>query len=239
MEHQGIPRLVLASSMVVYGEGAYTDPRDRAAGQARARAPRPTCAPASTTPATLTSGAILDPRHGHRGRARWIRGTSTRHQKSARSISPPRGHAAPAARRSPCATTTSTVPGCPATHPTPVSPPCSARPWPAARHPGSSKTAPSGAASSMSGTSPPRTSPPPWRCPRGGLAAFRAYNVGAAEVHTIGDVAAALSEFSAGPAPIVTGEYRLGDVRHITASSAPDQGRTRLGPDRGLRRRHA
>ncbi len=48
---------------------------------------------------------------------------------------------------------------------------------------------------------------------------FRAYNVGADEVHTIGDVARALSTFSAGPAPVVTGEYRLGDVRHITASS--------------------
>ncbi|WP_307857102.1 hypothetical protein [Pseudarthrobacter albicanus] len=32
-------------------------------------------------------------------------------------------------------------------------------------------------------------------------------------------MAAALSRFSTGPAPIVTGEYRLGDVRHITASS--------------------
>ncbi|MBT2538474.1 NAD(P)-dependent oxidoreductase [Arthrobacter sp. ISL-69] len=48
---------------------------------------------------------------------------------------------------------------------------------------------------------------------------FRAYNVGADEVRTIGDVAAALSTFSAGPAPVVTGQYRLGDVRHITASS--------------------
>ncbi|MBT2519881.1 NAD(P)-dependent oxidoreductase [Arthrobacter sp. ISL-28] len=48
---------------------------------------------------------------------------------------------------------------------------------------------------------------------------FRAYNVGADEVHTIGEVAAALSTFSGGPAPVITGEYRLGDVRHITASS--------------------
>jgi dTDP-L-rhamnose 4-epimerase len=47
----------------------------------------------------------------------------------------------------------------------------------------------------------------------------RAYNVGADEVHTIGEVAAALSTFSGGPAPVITGEYRLGDVRHITASS--------------------
>lgn len=48
---------------------------------------------------------------------------------------------------------------------------------------------------------------------------FRAYNVGAEEVRTIGDVAAALSAFSRGPAPVITGQYRLGDVRHITASS--------------------
>ena len=48
---------------------------------------------------------------------------------------------------------------------------------------------------------------------------FRAYNVGADDTHTIGDVAVALSSFSGGPAPVTTGQYRLGDVRHITASS--------------------
>lgn len=48
---------------------------------------------------------------------------------------------------------------------------------------------------------------------------FRAYNVGSGVVHTIGDLAAALSTAAGGAAPIVTGEYRLGDVRHITASS--------------------
>ncbi|MGJ4845423.1 NAD-dependent epimerase/dehydratase family protein [Leifsonia sp. Le1] len=47
----------------------------------------------------------------------------------------------------------------------------------------------------------------------------RAYNVGSGVVRTIGDFARALSEATGGPAPIVTGEYRLGDVRHITASS--------------------
>jgi dTDP-L-rhamnose 4-epimerase len=50
--------------------------------------------------------------------------------------------------------------------------------------------------------------------------AFRTYNVGSGVVHTIGELAAALSEASNGPAPVTTGEYRLGDVRHITASSA-------------------
>ncbi len=51
-----------------------------------------------------------------------------------------------------------------------------------------------------------------------GTAGFRVYNVGA-DVRTIGDLATALSLHSGGPAPVVTGEYRLGDVRHVTASS--------------------
>ena len=50
----------------------------------------------------------------------------------------------------------------------------------------------------------------------GGL---RAYNVGSGEPHTVGEMAAALAESYGGPAPVVTGEFRLGDVRHITASS--------------------
>jgi dTDP-L-rhamnose 4-epimerase len=48
----------------------------------------------------------------------------------------------------------------------------------------------------------------------------RAFNVGSGEVHTIGDMAVALSAAFGGPAPVVTAEFRLGDVRHITASSA-------------------
>ena len=56
---------------------------------------------------------------------------------------------------------------------------------------------------------------------------FRPFNVGSGTVHTIGDMAAALSAAANGPAPVVTGEYRLGDVRHITASS--ERLRTELG----------
>ncbi|MEO8222638.1 MAG: NAD-dependent epimerase/dehydratase family protein [Specibacter sp.] len=48
---------------------------------------------------------------------------------------------------------------------------------------------------------------------------FRAYNVGADEVHTVGEVARTMSSASGGPQPQITGQYRLGDVRHITASS--------------------
>ncbi|WP_165065327.1 NAD-dependent epimerase/dehydratase family protein [Marisediminicola senii] len=51
-------------------------------------------------------------------------------------------------------------------------------------------------------------------------ASFRPFNVGSGTVHTIGEMAEQLSIHAGGPAPVVTGEYRLGDVRHITASSA-------------------
>ncbi|TCO42492.1 dTDP-L-rhamnose 4-epimerase [Kribbella antiqua] len=46
-----------------------------------------------------------------------------------------------------------------------------------------------------------------------------AYNVGSGTVHTIGELAAELSRAYGGPAPVITGRFRLGDVRHITASS--------------------
>ncbi|MFD8080393.1 NAD-dependent epimerase/dehydratase family protein [Kitasatospora sp. NPDC059722] len=55
----------------------------------------------------------------------------------------------------------------------------------------------------------------------------RAYNVGSGEPRTVGEMASALAEAYGGPAPVVTGEYRLGDVRHITADSA--RLRTELG----------
>ena len=46
-----------------------------------------------------------------------------------------------------------------------------------------------------------------------------AYNTGSGVPHTVGEMAQALAGACGGPAPVVTGEYRLGDVRHITASS--------------------
>jgi dTDP-L-rhamnose 4-epimerase len=46
------------------------------------------------------------------------------------------------------------------------------------------------------------------------------YNVATGDPHTIGDLADALSKAAGGPEPVVTGEFRLGDVRHITASPA-------------------
>src|ERR1700722_10510154 len=74
MGRHGIPRLVLASSMVVYGEGAYDcathgrvrpaprDPGDLAAGRFEPRCPR--CAQPLGT-ATVTEDAPLDPRNAY------------------------------------------------------------------------------------------------------------------------------------------------------------------------------
>ncbi|MFD5129632.1 MULTISPECIES: NAD-dependent epimerase/dehydratase family protein [Streptomyces] len=50
--------------------------------------------------------------------------------------------------------------------------------------------------------------------------ALTAYNTGSGDPHTVGDMARALAAASGGPEPVVTGEYRLGDVRHITADSS-------------------
>jgi len=49
---------------------------------------------------------------------------------------------------------------------------------------------------------------------------FTAYNVGTDTVRTIGDLATELARAYQGPPPVVTGQYRLGDVRHITATSS-------------------
>ena len=74
MGRHGIPRLVFASSMVVYGEGAYDcaahgrvrpsprDPGDLAAGRFEPRCPR--CAQPLTT-ATVAEDAPLDPRNAY------------------------------------------------------------------------------------------------------------------------------------------------------------------------------
>ncbi|MEU6574133.1 NAD-dependent epimerase/dehydratase family protein [Streptomyces sp. NPDC046805] len=53
------------------------------------------------------------------------------------------------------------------------------------------------------------------------------YNTGSGEPHTVGELARALAAAYGGPEPVVTGEYRLGDVRHITADSS--RLRTELG----------
>ena len=59
----------------------------------------------------------------------------------------------------------------------------------------------------------------------------RALNVGSGTVRTVGELARGLSAALGGPEPVVTGEFRLGDVRHVTADS------TRLREELGWRPR--
>ncbi|MBO3751416.1 NAD-dependent epimerase/dehydratase family protein [Streptosporangiaceae bacterium NEAU-GS5] len=55
-----------------------------------------------------------------------------------------------------------------------------------------------------------------WAGRPGELAAF---NVASGEPHTVGEMAAALAAAFGGPEPVTTGDYRMGDVRHIVASA--------------------
>jgi dTDP-L-rhamnose 4-epimerase len=52
------------------------------------------------------------------------------------------------------------------------------------------------------------------------VSGVRAFNVGSGAPRTVGEMAAALAQAMKGPCPRVTGQYRLGDVRHITADSS-------------------
>ena len=53
-----------------------------------------------------------------------------------------------------------------------------------------------------------------------GAGGLRCYNVASGEPHTVGEMATALAGAFGGIEPVVTGEFRLGDVRHIVASPA-------------------
>ncbi|TQC48928.1 NAD-dependent epimerase/dehydratase family protein [Rhodococcus sp. WS4] len=61
----------------------------------------------------------------------------------------------------------------------------------------------------------------------GALPGFSAFNVCSGQPITIGEVAATLARSYGGPAPVVTGQYRPGDVRHIVAD--PRSARETLG----------
>jgi dTDP-L-rhamnose 4-epimerase len=52
------------------------------------------------------------------------------------------------------------------------------------------------------------------------VSGVRAFNAGSGTPRTVGDMARALAKALNGPEPVVTGQYRLGDVRHITADSS-------------------
>ena len=51
------------------------------------------------------------------------------------------------------------------------------------------------------------------------VAVLGAVNVASGDPHTVGELATELAAAMGGPAPVVTGRYRLGDVRPATAST--------------------
>lgn len=59
------------------------------------------------------------------------------------------------------------------------------------------------------------------------------FNVASGEVRSVGDMAGALSEAHGGPLPEITGSFRLGDVRHVFAS--PRRASEVLGFDAAVR----
>lgn len=207
----GIDRVVYASSMVVYGEGAYDcaghgrvpapprRPEDLEAGRFEPRCP--TCGEA-LTPQLVTESAPMDPRnvyaatkvHGERLLAIWCRETS--------------GRAA--------ALRFHNVYG-----------------------PGMPRDTPYAGVASLFRASLERGEAPQVfedggqrrnfvhvsDVARAVVAALTAdlpdgvtaLNIGSPRVTTIGEMATELATALGGPAPVTTGRFRLGDVRHITA----------------------
>ena len=152
MHEAGVDRLVLASSMVVYGEGRY------ACAEHGHQAP-----PAARASRRWTRGDFENhcpvlrrrPRlgAGRRGRPARPAQLVRRQQGGAGALHVGVGAAGGGRGRGACATTTSTGPGCPGTRRTPGSRRCSAPASSAARLRGSSRTAARCATSCTSATS--------------------------------------------------------------------------------------
>ena len=234
MGRHGIPRLVFASSMVVYGEGAYDcaahgrvrpsprDPGDLAAGRFEPRCPR--CAEPLTT-TTVAEDAPLDPRNAYAASkvaqehlsASWARltggaaiglryhnvygprmprdtpysGVAAIFRSCLENGLPPRVFEDGGQRRD-------FVHVRDVAHANLLALEAVARPVGSAR----------GAAAAAT---------PAEATGAGGL---RCYNVASGEPHTVGEMASAMAVAFGDIEPVVTGEYRLGDVRHIVASPA-------------------
>jgi dTDP-L-rhamnose 4-epimerase len=275
--HQ-IARLVFASSMVVYGEGAYDCathgrvrpapryPADLAAGRFEPRCPR--CGQPLTT-ATVTEDAPLDPRNAYAASkvaqehlaSSWARmtggaavglryhnvygprmprdtpysGVAAIFRSCLENGTTPRVfedggqrrdfvHVHDVARANLLALeavdrASSASPAAAASSPaTAASSPAAmaSSPAGAASSPATAASSPATAANGQPAAPPGAAAPCPTAADAGGL---RCYNVASGEPHTVGEMASTLAAaFGGGIDPVVTGEYRLGDVRHIVAS---------------------
>jgi dTDP-L-rhamnose 4-epimerase len=237
MGRRAIPRLVFASSMVVYGEGAYDcrahgrvkpaarDIGDLAAGRFEPRCPR--CSSPLTT-ATVAEDAPLDPRNAYAASkvaqehlaATWARltggvavglryhnvygprmprdtpysGVAAIFRSCLENGTPPRVFEDGGQRRDFVHVSDVALANVRALTATEAST--------AEASTAEASTADIGTAGASAGS-------------------LRCYNIASGHPHTVGEMAAALADaFGTGIAPVTTGEYRLGDVRHIVASPA-------------------
>ena len=153
---------------------------------------------------------------GRRGRAAAAAQPVRGEQDRAGALRAGVGASRPAGRWSRCATTTSTAPACRATRPTPGWRRSSAPRSKRATCQGFSRTAGRCATSSTSTTSPRPTS----AAVDAKLDGFTAFNVCSGRPISILEVATELCETRGDVLPLVTGQYRSGDVRHIVADPA-------------------
>jgi dTDP-L-rhamnose 4-epimerase len=241
MGRHGIPRLVFASSMVVYGEGAYDcathgrvrpaprHPADLAAGRFEPRCPQ--CAQPLTT-ATVGEDAALDPRNAYAASkvgqehlsASWARltggaavglryhnvygprmprdtpysGVAAIFRSCLENGVPPRVFEDGGQRRD-------------FVHVRDVAR-ANLLALEAVDRAVAGVTWAAGAAGSDAGVAGGRSGAE--------TGALRCYNVASGEPHTVGEMAAALGAAFGGVEPVVTGDFRLGDVRHIVAAPA-------------------
>ena len=240
MGRHRIPRLVFASSMVVYGEGAYDcaghgqirpsprDPGDLAAGRFEPRCPR--CAEPLTT-TTVAEGAPLDPRNAYAASkvaqehlaASWARlaggtaiglryhnvygprmprdtpysGVAAIFRSCLENGLPPRVFEDGGQRRD-------------FVHVRDVARANLLALEAVDRTVGSASDAATAATRRSEQTNGAAA----------GAGGLRCYNVASGEPHTVGEMASSLAVAFGDVEPVVTGEYRLGDVRHIVASPA-------------------
>src|ERR1039458_6607377 len=212
MGRSGVPRLVLASSMVVYGEGAYDcpehgrvrpAPRDVSDLEARVFEPRcPQCS-APLTVATVTEDAPLDPRNAYAASklaqehlaATWARMTGG----SAVALRYHNVYGPRMPRDTPysgvAAIFRSALEGGRA--PEVYEDGGQRRDFVHVRDVAKANMNALGA---------------------GDPGTLQAFNIASGEPHTVGQMAEALAAAFGGPPPVVTGKFRLGDVRHIVAS---------------------
>jgi dTDP-L-rhamnose 4-epimerase len=227
MGRHGIPRLLIASSMVVYGEGAYDCPAhgrvrpaprlpaDLATGRFEPRCPQ--CGQPLTT-ATVSEDAPLDPRNAYAASkvaqehlaASWARLTGG----AAVGLRYHNVYGPRMPRDTPYSGVAAIFRSCleNGVAPRVFEDGGQRRDFVHVRDVAQANLLALEAADRAAHSTDPATA---------GAGGLRCYNVASGEPRTVGEMAAALAAaFGCGLEPVVTGEYRLGDVRHVVASPA-------------------